>query len=136
MAWLALAIIYVVWGSTYLAIRVMVDTMPPLLSAGVAFTRAGAAFWLVLGLVKGAEQERPSGCAALIIGCLPLVFVVLRSLRGARPVRGTLAGVLVGFVGLAILVLPGDRPEDAPLWGLLVLIAAAVLWATGSFYAT
>jgi drug/metabolite transporter (DMT)-like permease len=42
---------------------------------------------------------------------------------------------LVGFVGLAILVLPGDRPEDAPLWGLLLLIAAAVFWASGSFYA-
>jgi drug/metabolite transporter (DMT)-like permease len=51
-----------------------------------------------------------------------------------RPPLATLAGVAVGFVGLAILVLPGDRPGDAPLWGVLTIIAAAALWATGSYY--
>ena len=166
MAWLALATIYLVWGSTYLAIRVMVETMPPLLSAGVRFAVAGTAFWLVLRLVKGAaavratraqiggtaitgillcfggnglvtvaEQEVPSGLAALVIGSVPLWVVVLRSLHGDRVPGRTLAGVLLGFAGLALLVLPGDRPEDAPLWGLLLLIAAAVSWASGSFYA-
>ena len=42
--------------------------------------------------------------------------------------------MVVGFVGLAVLVLPGDRPGGAPLWGVLLLVLAAVSWATGSFY--
>jgi drug/metabolite transporter (DMT)-like permease len=163
--WAALATIYVIWGSTYLAIRVMVETMPPLLAAGARFAVAGAIFWLALRLTRGAdrvritprqaagaaligtllcfggnglvtvaEQEVPSGLAALIIGSVPLWVVVLRSAHGDRVPAGTLAGVAVGFVGLAVLLLPGDRPGDAPLWGVLLCVAAAVSWASGSFY--
>jgi drug/metabolite transporter (DMT)-like permease len=162
---LALATIYVVWGSTYLAIRVMVETMPPLLSAGVRFAVAGAIFWVVLrlrggaegvrvtrrelagaaligvllcfggnGLVTVAELEVPSGLAALIIGSVPLWVVVMRSAHGDRVPGGTLAGVGVGFAGLALLVLPGDRPGDAPLLGVLTVLVAAASWASGSFF--
>src|SRR4051794_14794650 len=165
MTWAALATIYVVWGSTYLAIRVMVETMPPLLAAGVRFAVAGALFHVVLvatsgrerirvgrrelagaaligvllpfggnGLVTVAEQDVPSGLAALIIGSVPLWVVLLRAAHGDRPPRATLIGVALGFTGLALLVLPGDRPGDAPLWGVLVCVAAALSWATGSFY--
>jgi drug/metabolite transporter (DMT)-like permease len=161
----ALATVYVVWGSTYLAIRVMVETMPPLLAAGVRFGVAGAIFLLVLrlrggpgkvrasrrellgaalignllcfggnGLVTVAERDVPSGLAALIIGSVPLWVVVLRSVHGDRVPRSTLAGVLVGFAGLAVLVLPGDRPGHAPLGWLLVIVAASISWAAGSFY--
>src|SRR5687767_11863959 len=101
MVWLCLAIVYVVWGSTYLGIRVVVDTMPPLLAGGVRFVIAGAIFWLVLrirggaarvkinrsqlisativgallivggnGFVSIAEQDEPSGVAALIMGAI------------------------------------------------------------------
>jgi drug/metabolite transporter (DMT)-like permease len=48
--------------------------------------------------------------------------------------RATLAGVAVGFAGLAVLVLPGDRPGDAPLLAVLVVVAASVSWAGGAFY--
>jgi drug/metabolite transporter (DMT)-like permease len=161
----ALGTVYVVWGSTYLAIRVMVETMPPLLAAGVRFGVAGAIFLVVLrlrggpgkvratrrellgaalignllcfggnGLVTVAERDVPSGLAALIIGSVPLWVVVLRSIHGDRVPRGTLAGVLVGFAGLAVLVLPGDRPGHAPLGWLLVIVAASISWASGSFY--
>ena len=161
----ALLTIYVVWGSTYLAIRVMVETMPPLLSAGVRFAAAGAIFWAILrvrggparvkvtgrqlagaaligtllcfggnGLVTVAEQDVPSGLAALIIGSVPLWVVLMRSAHGDRVPRGTLAGVLIGFAGLALLVLPGDRPGDAPLGGVLLIVAASISWAAGSFY--
>jgi drug/metabolite transporter (DMT)-like permease len=161
----ALLTVYVVWGSTYLAIRVMVETMPPLLAAGVRFGVAGAIFLAVLrlrggpgklratrsellgaalignllcfggnGLVTVAERDVPSGLAALIIGSVPLWVVVMRSIHGDRVPRATLAGVLVGFVGLAILVLPGDRPGDAPLGWVLLIVAASVSWAAGSFY--
>ncbi|HEY8771008.1 MAG TPA: EamA family transporter [Thermoleophilaceae bacterium] len=161
----ALAIVYVVWGSTYLAIRVMVETMPPLLAAGLRFGLAGAIFLLVLrlrggpgklrasrsellgaalignllcfggnGLVTVAERDVPSGLAALIIGSVPLWVVVMRSAHGDRVPRRTLAGVLVGFAGLAVLVLPGDRPGDAPLGWVLLIVGASISWAAGSFY--
>ena len=167
MLWAALATIYVVWGSTYLAIRVMVETVPPLLGAGVRFAVAGAIFLAILrlrggadrvritrpqalgaalagnllcfggnGLVTVAEQEVPSGLAALIVGSVPLWVVLMRLGEGDRPGRGTLAGVIVGFIGLAVLVLPGDRPDEAPLWGVLLIVLAAVLWASGSFYSS
>ena len=165
VVWAALATIYVVWGSTYLAIRVMVETMPPLLSAGGRFAIAGAAMWLLLrarrgadamrvtraqagfaalagvllcfggnGLVTVAEQEVPSGLTALLIGAVPLVVVLFRLGDRDRPAPATLIGVAVGFAGLALLVLPGDRPGDAPLWGVLLVLAAAVSWAAGSYY--
>ena len=162
--WLALATIYLVWGSTYLAIRVMVETMPPLLSAGARFLLAGLILLGILvarggigritlsrrevlaaagiavlllaggnGLVSVAEQDAPSGLAALIIGAVPLWVVVLRLAARERVPPVTLAGVLVGIAGVAFLVVPSDRPDDAPLWSLLVLVAAALAWGTGSF---
>src|SRR5918997_1855482 len=69
LVWVALLTIYVVWGSTYLAIRVVVDTMPPLLSAGVRFALAGAGFWLALRMRGGARVQvtgRQVAGAALI----------------------------------------------------------------------
>ncbi len=165
--WLALWTIYLVWGSTYLAIRVMVETMPPLLGAGIRFFLAGAILYLVLavrrrrillpisggellaaavvgtllllggnGLVTVAEQDVPSGLAALIFASIPLWVILLRLVARERIGRATLGGVAVGFLGVAILVLPGDRPGSAPLWGLLLLVVAAALWASGSFAST
>ena len=165
MLWAALLTVYVVWGSTYLAIRVMVETMPPLLAAGVRFALAGAVFLLVLrlrggaerlrvtrgqvaaaaavgsllcfggnGLVSVAEEEVPSGLAALIIGAVPLWVVLMRLTHRERVPRGTLGGVALGFAGLAVLVLPGDRPGGAPLWGVLLIVVASMSWAAGSFY--
>jgi drug/metabolite transporter (DMT)-like permease len=164
---LALATIYVVWGSTYLAIRVMVEDIPPLLGAGVRFLIAGAILyaWLAWrrapsaravtgrqlagaaivglllmfggnGLVTVAEQEVPSGLAALLISSVPLWVIVLRASYGRERVpASTLVSVAVGFMGVALLVLPGDRPEGAPLGWSLLVVAAAVFWAGGSFAA-
>src|SRR5215216_4515511 len=120
----AMATVYVVWGSTYLAIRVMVETMPPLIAAGFRFLFAGGItygwlWWrgglrrlaigrrelvasLVIGallllggngLVTVAEQEAPSGLAALIIAAVPLWVVLLRLLWRERVAVATLAGV-------------------------------------------
>jgi drug/metabolite transporter (DMT)-like permease len=164
MVWLALGIVYVVWGSTYLAIRVVVDTMPPMLAGGVRFLLAGAIFWLFLrlrggaervrvgrreltgafivgallivggnGFVSVAEQSEPSGLAALIMGAIPLWVALERGVVGDRPSRTTLAGVAIGFLGLAVLVLPGDRPGDAALWAVLLTLLASLCWGTGTF---
>ena len=162
--WIALGIVYVVWGSTYLGIRVMVETVPPLLGSGIRFAVAGLLFatWVALrrgpsalrvsraelggcafvgialllggnGLVAVAEQDVPSGLAALVVASIPLWVVVLRRAGGERIGGATFGWVALGFVGVAILMLPGERPEDAPVWGVLVLVGAAFCWATGSY---
>ncbi|HEX8120525.1 MAG TPA: EamA family transporter [Solirubrobacteraceae bacterium] len=163
--WVALWTVYLVWGSTYLAIRYVVETIPPLLSAGARFFLAGLIFaaFLVLrrgvsalrfsraevlgcafvgvalllggnGLVTVGEDEGvPSGLAALVIASIPLWVVVFRRLAGERIGRATPVWIAVGFAGVAVLLLPGDRPENAPIGGMLILVAAAFCWATGSF---
>ena len=159
----ALATVYVVWGSTYLAIRVMVETMPPLLSAGVRFAIAGAIFLAFLaargvdlritraqfagaalvgtlltfggnGLVTVAEQDVPSGLAALLVATVPLWVVLYRAVARERVSATTAVSVAIGFLGVALLVLPGDRPDGAPLGGVLLVVLAAGLWALGSFW--
>jgi drug/metabolite transporter (DMT)-like permease len=164
-AWAALGTIYVVWGSTYLAIVYLVETIPPMLGAGARFLLAGALLWAWLrwrrgpatepmrtswwgtiwllglllpaggnGLVTVAEDYHvPSGLAALIVASVPLWVVLLRVGSGDRPAPRTLAGVGLGFVGVALLVRPGEHTGDASTWALLLVLLAAVLWATGSF---
>jgi drug/metabolite transporter (DMT)-like permease len=157
----ALLTVYVAWGGTYVAIRVMVETLPPLLSTGARFLIAGAllAAWLRargrrlratrrellgaaavgtvilgdIGLLAVAEREVPAGLAALLIATVPLWVVALRLGAGERTSRATLAGVPLGLAGVALLVLPGDRPEGAPLVWLLVLVGAAAIEAAGQF---
>lgn len=160
--WAGLWVIYLVWGSTYLAIRVMVETVPPLLGAGVRFAVAGvvmlgvlaarrgvravgisrralAACALVGALLPGAnavvtvaEQTVPSGLAALLIASIPLWVVLLRRLSGEPVTRAGVAAVLVGFVGVALLLKPSG---GATVAGLVACLLAAVMWATGSFSA-
>jgi drug/metabolite transporter (DMT)-like permease len=165
--WLLLAnlwTVYLVWGSTYLAIRVTVQTVPPFLSAGIRFVVAGAllAAYLAVrgrlhigkltreqvvacavvgallllggnGLITMAEQTVPAGFAALLVASMPLWVVVLRIADGQRVSRTTIAAVLVGFVGVAILVLPKAGGGLATLGAPLLLMVAAVSWAIGSF---
>jgi drug/metabolite transporter (DMT)-like permease len=165
LVWTCLWIVYIVWGSTYLAIRVTVETMPPLLTGGVRFMIAGAVMYLVLlarggvekvrfsrnevlpslliggalvlggnGLVMVAEQEVPSGLAALIIAAVPLWVVVMRGVVGESIPRGTLVGVVVGFAGVALLLLPGGAEgERGGVGGFLLVVLASVSWALGSF---
>src|SRR5438477_9930715 len=120
--WLALGIVYVVWGSTYLAIAIAVQTLPPLFYSGVRFAIAGLmlAAWLALrgvdlrisrrelggaaavgmlmlaggnGLVSLAERTVPSGVAALIVASIPLWIVVYRMIAGERVGRALTVGV-------------------------------------------
>jgi drug/metabolite transporter (DMT)-like permease len=167
LVWAALWTVYIVWGSTYLAIRVTVETLPPLLTGGVRFLIAGLIVYTVLavrrgwsgvrvtrrellssalvggalllggnGLVVLAEQDAPSSLAALIIASVPLWVVLFRYLASEAVARATLAGVVLGFGGVAILVLPGDRPGEATVTSIILLIAAAAFWASGSFAST
>lgn len=162
----ALAVVYVVWGSTYLAIRVVVESLPPLLGAGIRFLVAGAVLAVLLAargglrrlavtrrelgatalvgvalLVGGnggisiAEQHVPSSLAALVAASIPLWVVLFRALAGERVRRGTLAGVALGFAGVAVLASQGG--EGTPdLVATAILVAACASWSAGTFAAS
>ena len=161
--WIALWTVYLIWGSTYLGIELAGETIPPLFAVGARFVAAGLLMlgftawrrgahalrvqWRELaacalvgallpcanGLLFIAERHVATGLSALIIGSVPLWIVLLRTFTGDRPPAASLAGVLVGFVGLALLVRPSG---GAPLWALLLVVCSAVMWATGSFLAS
>ncbi|MGO9244830.1 MAG: EamA family transporter [Verrucomicrobiia bacterium] len=149
----AFAAVYVIWGSTYLGIRLAVETIPPFSMAGSRAIAAGVilyawarsrgaakpefAHWrgaaivgglLLLGgngLLSWAQQRVPSGVSALIIGSVPLWMILLEWLwhRGPRPTLGIVSGLIVGFAGLGFLVGPGRRSNGA----VINLSDAAVL---------
>jgi drug/metabolite transporter (DMT)-like permease len=127
------AVIYIVWGSTYLGIRLAIDTIPPFFMAGARFIIAGILFcgWCALrgkkrpglsdwkkaaimgilmvcfgnGLVTWAEQIIPSGFAALIVATVPIWMVIIDSALCARnrPDKLTMAGIGLGLGGVALL---------------------------------
>ncbi len=162
--WAALGIVYVVWGSTYLAIRVMVRTMPPLLSGGTRHVTAGLVIFALLvlwrgrgalrlrrseliggglvglllllggnGLVVLGEQQVPSGLTALIVAVVPLCVVVLRRIFHERVHTGTIVGVVAGFVGVAILIVPEGISGRVDTVSMLMIVGAAVSWSIGSY---
>ena len=161
----ALGIVYVVWGSTYLGIRVVVEDAPPLTSMGLRFTIAGLVLGAILACRRGLAAARPhrrqivgtaflglclpllgnglvsvgedkgatSGFTALLIAVAPLIIVVFRTVERDRPNPTTLLGVLLGFAGLAVLVLLGRGAGDFELGPALIILFAASCWAFGSY---
>jgi drug/metabolite transporter (DMT)-like permease len=152
----AFAAVYIIWGSTYLAIRLAIETMPPFLMAGLRFVISGVilyiwtaaqgagrptlANWrstaivgglLLLGgngLVTWSEQRLSSGLAALLVAMVPLWMVLLDWLRsGNRPGAPVIAGVLVGLGGIALLVSSGDSGSEM---GIDLIGVAAVMLAS------
>ena len=159
----ALMAVYFIWGGTYLGMRVAVQTIPPFLMAGTRFLIAGAAVYLYCrlrgaarprrehwvdagivgallllggnGMVSWAEQMVSSSIAALLIATVPLWMILLGLLeRGSkRPKALVGAAVLLGFAGIAVLVLPsGTGAGRASLPGVAALLVAAFFWALGS----
>jgi drug/metabolite transporter (DMT)-like permease len=158
---LALAAVWLLWGSTYLAMRFAVAALPPFFMGGSRFAVAGATLlflarargeplpdlrtWLVAlpvgallflcgnGLVAVAEQELPSSLAAVVCATMPLIASGLSAIRGERPTRGELVGMLLGFAGVAVLGL------DSPLAGAglraLSILFAPIAFAAGSLLA-
>lgn len=136
--WIALLALYIVWGSTYLAIRFAVETIPPFMSAGMRFLVSGVILlvwrlsagdalpsrrqWISTavvgillllggnGLVSFAEQRIASGIAALIVGTVPLWMVLIEAIRpgGVRPSWQAILGLLIGFGGIYLLVGPTE----------------------------
>lgn len=134
MIWTALGAVYLIWGSTYLAIRFTVETTPPFLSAAARFIVSGAFlyFWrraagdpkptraewrnaVVIGIfllvggnggVVWAAQYIPSSLSALLVATVPLWMLLFNAVRprGERPTGKALSGILIGFCGAALLM--------------------------------
>jgi drug/metabolite transporter (DMT)-like permease len=140
---LAFAALYLIWGSTYLGIRVAVGTIPPFFMAGMRFAIAGgflfgflivrgaawptraqwkdnaiAGVFLLLGgnaLVSWAELRTSSSLTALILGASPLIMVIMDWARpgGMRPTAAVAAGMVIGIAGVVLLLGPGALPPGA-----------------------
>jgi len=157
---LALLAVYLIWGSTYFAIRIGLESFPPLLMGGMRFAAAGAIMLGVLrlrgaqmptwrewrwGLVFGvlipgmgnggvtfAEQSVSSSTAALVVATIPLWASIWGSLRGTRPTAREWIGVALGFAGIILLNFGSDLSAN-PL-GLGILLVSAMSWAYGSVW--
>jgi drug/metabolite transporter (DMT)-like permease len=157
--------IYVIWGSTFLAIRVAVESIPPLLTAATRHLVAGSillgwALWkgdrptrqgwragLVLGflfffvshgLLHWAELRVPSGVAALVIAVEPAIVALLLPLLnlGPRPRGVTWAGLALGAVSVALLFRPEVSADRGVLVGLFAVLISAISWSVGIVYAS
>lgn len=156
--------IYILWGSTYLAIRYGVSTIPPFLMGGVRFLIAGSLLFgwsrfrggakpdrehwknaaiigtmlLVIGngAVAWAEQRVDSGMTSLLVATVPLWLVLAEVFQGRRPAPLQWLGVAVGLVGVAILVLPSGAGSDHPIdrAGAAVLMIGSLSWTVGSLF--
>jgi drug/metabolite transporter (DMT)-like permease len=173
VAWVCLFIVWVVWGSTYLAIRVGVETMPPLLMAAARNLVAGLimfpaaigarrraisaghqvsrwprrAEWIgcaVVGVLllvaNGAvgigEKTVPSGLAALLVATVPLWLLGFDAvLNHARLGLAPVAGLALGLVGVGFLSGLGGGSGQVSAVGVVVILAAAVMWALGTIMA-
>ncbi len=168
--WVALLILYVVWGSTYLGIAVAVETIPPFLMAAARFGIAGTVLlaWSLLrargsfvapsrrewrdsiivgtlllgggmGMVAYGEQSVPSGITALLVAMMPVwVAIFGRAFLGERLPRLAGIGIVVGFIGVAILAGPtivGGTGALDPL-GLAAIIISPIAWSLGSLFAS
>ena len=156
----ALGSVYVLWGSTYLAIRFALESYPPFLLGAIRMALAGAimyavlrlrgearptgkqwrtlwvlSIWMVLlsnGLVNLAETEVGSGLAAIAVASMPLFAGVFAMLRGRHPSRIEWVGLVVGFLG--VLWLNAGSALSSSLLGLVCLVIAPIAWAWGSIW--
>jgi drug/metabolite transporter (DMT)-like permease len=154
--------VYVVWGSTFLGLKYAGETLPPLLLLAARFAAAGPILLFLtlrhgeerptlvhwrnsavvgacllcggLGLVTISEKRVPIGVAALMIAATPLWLALLdRVWRGVRLRATAIAGLAVGFAGVAILAWPsgGDAYDRE---GIIMLAISPILWAAGSIF--
>ena len=158
--WIALVTVYVIWGSTYLGIYYAGKTIAPLFAVSTRFITAGALMTLIVVVVRHgslrmarrelmscavvgcllpganailffAERNVPTGLASLIIASVPLWVLVLRLGVGRERLPWpVLAGVGVGFAGVAVLAQPSG---GAKAYGIALCVLSALMWSTGSF---
>jgi drug/metabolite transporter (DMT)-like permease len=156
---LAFVAIYVIWGSTYLAIRYAVETIPPLVTAGIRHSIAGtimlawawargfrptrdhwiagailgALFFLIgHGSLHWAEQYVGSGLAALLIATEPMFILVLAWMMGQQKISALSAlGLALGVVGVAVLTGAEINATSSSLLGLIAVLVGSFSWSLG-----
>ena len=154
----ALVAVYISWGSTYLAIRIALQELPPFFMMGIRFFFVGVVLYVFLRLrgapvpngvqwrnatiigaflflggsagVAYAEQWVPSGLAALVIATTPLWTVLFTGIWNEWPTRSEWAGLILGLAGIVLLNFESDLRAN-PL-GAAALLVAAASWAFGS----
>jgi drug/metabolite transporter (DMT)-like permease len=154
----ALVAVYISWGSTYLAIRIALQELPPLFMMGIRFFFVGVVLYVFLRLrgapvpngvqwrnatiigaflflggsagVAYAEQWVPSGLAALVIATTPLWTVLFTGIWNEWPTRSEWAGLILGLAGIVLLNFESDLRAN-PI-GAAALLVAAASWAFGS----
>ena len=157
---LALASVYLIWGSTYLGIRIALDGYPPFLMGGIRFIAAGGLLYAFLrwrghapptrmqwrnamvlglllvmlgnGLVNFAEMTVSSGLAAVAIASMPLWVGMFSAFVGRHPSRLEWLGLGVGFAGVVWLNFGSAMSASIP--GMLALLVATLSWAFGSVW--
>ncbi len=158
---LALAAVYLVWGSTYLGVLIGLEGFPPMLLSGIRFLAAGGILLAVLaargaalpdarqwkaaipiglllftvgnGCVCVAEVHIGSGVAAVVVATMPLWMALFSALSGERPSGREWLGIAIGFAAVFLLSAGADLRAD--LWATVVLLGAPVGWALGSIIA-
>jgi drug/metabolite transporter (DMT)-like permease len=156
--YLALAAMYLIWGSTYLGIAVALESLPPLLLAGGRFLAGSSVLFIIfkirgvpfpsllewrnaaivgilmlgtgVGAVTWAEQWVASGLAAVTIATVPLWALIFSMIWKERPTRYEWLALLVGFMGVLLLNMEGNLRGNPLAAGVLILAAAS--WALGS----
>jgi len=158
---LSYAAIYVIWGSTFLAIRIAIGTIPPILMMGIRCVIAGVLL-LAVASIRGewprwrawadaalagvlmfgapyaalawSEQRVSSGMAAMLVATLPFWLALIEWGRGMRPSPRMLAGLAIGLTGVALLVAHGLTVPSAAT-PIVLIILGELAWATASVYA-
>ena len=166
---LAFAVIYIVWGTTFLAIRFALESIPPFMMAGLRFTVAGVLLfaWVYFrnpvkiklahlklptitgllmifighGSLAWAEQFITSGFAALLCSVIPVWMVVLSWIqsRTNKPDKLTIAGIILGITGVALLTVTGDEFSISTtagggmiIFNIIPLLLSGIIWSYAS----
>ena len=158
----AVAAVWLLWGSTFAGMRFAVQTIPPFAMASIRFIVAGTILYalcavrgtarvsrddLVRATITGATllllgngmtawtvQFLPTGINSLLLSLTPVWMAIIAFVWGGeRPTRIAVVGMLLGFVGLALLLQPKSSAAF-PLWPAIVAVLASISWAFGSIY--
>ncbi|MEP7289500.1 MAG: drug/metabolite exporter YedA [Chloroflexota bacterium] len=157
---LALLTVYIIWGTTYLAIRYALESFPPYLMMGIRFLMAGSALFIFLrargtkmptlkqwrsaaivggllllggmGSVALAEESVSSGLAATLVATAPLWAMLFSVLWGSFPTRREWIGVVLGVIGVGLLTLEGNLQANPG--GVALMLFATACWSLGSIW--